>query len=47
MCHITQIIYRVNHHLTDLGWVALKFGYSTVCLILPGQIRVWQNGLSS
>ena len=28
----------------DLGWVDFDFGYSTVCLILLGQVRVWQNG---
>ena len=37
-------VYRVSHHLSDLHWVVFGFGYSTVCPILLGQMRVWQNG---
>ena len=40
-------IYRVKHHLADLGWEDFNFCYYTVCQILLGQKRVWQNGLSS
>ena len=28
------------------GWIDLDFGYSTVCLVLLGLIRNWQNWLS-
>ena len=37
----------MSHQVSDLGWVAFDFGYSTVCPVLCGQMRVWQNGLSS
>ena len=40
-------IYRVAHLVLNLGWVDLKFDYSTVCLILPGLMGVWQNRLGS
>ena len=36
-----------EHHLSDLVWVNFDFGYSTICPILPGHMKVWQNGLSS
>ena len=35
--------YRVSHLLVDLGWVDLEFECSTVCLILPGLMRIWQK----
>ena len=38
--------YRVAHHVSDLGWVDLDFGCSTVCLILLGLMRDRQNGQS-
>ena len=34
-------------NLVSLGWVEFDFGYSTVCQILLGLMRVWQKGLSS
>ena len=40
-------LYRVSHHLVDLGWVDFDFAYSTVYLILLVQTRDWQNWLSS
>ena len=41
------IIYRVAHLVENLGWVDLNFDYSTVCLILPGLMGVWQKRLGS
>ena len=35
------------HLVTNLGWVDLNFDYSTVCLILPGLMGVWQKRLGS
>ena len=40
------VLYRVFHHLADLGLVDLDFGYSTVCPILFGQMGVYSNGLT-
>ena len=37
--------YRVGQVVVNLGWVDINFGYSTTCLILLGQLEVWQNGL--
>ena len=42
-CHT----YRVAHLVANLGWVDLNFDYSTVCLILPGLMGVWQKRLGS
>ena len=39
--------YRVAHLVVNLGWVDLNFDYSTVCLILPGLMGVWQKRLGS
>ena len=39
--------YRVAHLVANLGWVDLNFDYSTVCLILPGLMGVWQKWLGS
>ena len=39
--------YRVAHLVADLGWVNLNFDYSTVCLILPGLVGVWEKRLGS
>ena len=39
--------YRVAHLVANLGWVDLNFDYSTVCLILPGLMGVWQKRLGS
>ena len=44
---LVEMGYRVSHHLSDLGWVDFDFGCFIVCLILLGQMRVWQNGLNS
>ena len=35
--------YRMKHHLADPGWVYYHLGFSTVCPILLGQMRVWQS----
>ena len=40
-------MYRVAHLVANLGWVDLNFDYSTVCLILPGLMGVWQKRLGS
>ena len=40
-------LYRVAHLVANLGWVDLNFDYSTVCLILPGLMGVWQKRLGS
>ena len=40
-------MYRVAHLVANLGWVDLNFDYSTVCLILPGLMGVWQKWLGS
>ena len=40
-------IYSVAHLHANLGWVDLNFHYSTVCLILPGLMGVWQKRLGS
>ena len=40
-------IYRVSHHISEVGWVDFDFGYSIVCQILHGLMRVWQKELSS
>ena len=37
--------YRVGQVVVHLGWVDINFGRSTTCLILLGQLEVWQNGL--
>ena len=39
--------YKVAHLVANLGWVDLNFDYSTVCLILPGLMGVWQKWLGS
>ena len=39
--------YRVVYLVSNLGWVDLNFDYSTVCLILPGLMGVWQKRLGS
>ena len=41
------IQYRVANLVANLGWVDLNFDYSTVCLILPGLMGVWQKRLGS
>ena len=38
-------LYRVTHHVSDLGWV--DFGTSTICLILLGLMSYRQNGQRS
>ena len=40
-------LYRVAHLVANLGWVDFKFDCSTVCLILPGLMGVWQKRLGS
>ena len=37
------LIYRVRHHVSDMGWVDFDFG----CLILLGLMGKWQKWLSS
>ena len=37
--------YRVTLVVMDLGWVDFHFGHSTVCLVLLGQLGIWQNRL--
>ena len=44
---ILNPLYRVAHLVANLGWVDLNFDYSTVCLILPGLMGVWQKRLGS
>ena len=39
------LLYRVVHLVANLGWVDMNFDYSTVCLILPGLMGVWQKRL--
>ena len=39
--------YRVSHLVVHLDWVDLKFECSTVCLILPGLVGIWQEQLGS
>ena len=39
--------YRVGQVVVHLGWVDIYFGCSTTCLILLGQLEVWQNELWS
>ena len=39
--------YRVAHLVANLAWVDLNFDYSTVCLVLPGLMGVWQKRLGS
>ena len=39
-------LYRVTHLLVNLGWVDFNFGCYTLCLVLPGPMRNWQNWLS-
>ena len=39
--------FRVIHRVTDSDWVDFDFGFSTVCPILVGHMRVWKNGLRS
>ena len=38
--------YRVKHRLADLYRFDFDFAYSTVCLILLGYMRAWQDGLN-
>ena len=40
MSVVGQIWYRVTSHLAELGWVAVDFGYFSVCSILTGLKRV-------
>ena len=40
-------LYRVAHLVVHLGWVDLEFESSTVCLILPGLVGIWQERLGS
>ena len=37
--------YRVGEVGFHLRWIDINFRYSTTCLILPGQLEVWYNGL--
>ena len=39
------LVTRVTIVVGDMGWVDPDFGYSTVCPILLGQMRIWQNWL--
>ena len=44
-CH--PRVYKATHLLANLGWVDFDFGFPTLCLVLPGLMRNWQNWLSS
>ena len=44
-CH--SRVYKATHLLANLGWVDFDFGFPTLCLVLPGLMRNWQNWLSS
>ena len=37
--------YRVTLVVEYLGWVDNDFSHSSVCLVLLGQMRIWQNRL--
>ena len=39
------LVTRVTIVVGDMGWVDPDFEYSTVCPILLGQMRIWQNWL--
>ena len=39
--------YKVSHLLVHLGWVDLDFQCSTICLILPRLMGIWQKRLGS
>ena len=46
--HLTvMLIYRVPHLIVHLGWVDLVSERSTVYLILPGLMGIWQKRLGS
>ena len=36
-------LFRVTLVIADLGWVDYDLGYSIVCLVLLGQMGIWQN----
>ena len=42
-----MIVYRVTLVIGDMGWVDFDLGNSTVCLVLLGQMEIWQNWLGS
>ena len=39
--------YRVSQLLLHLGWFDFDFGCFNACLILLGQMGIWQNWLGS
>ena len=41
----TEQDYRVTMVVAYLGWVDYDFGHSSVCLVLLGQMGIWQNRL--
>ena len=40
-----KLQYRVTLVVAYLGWVDYDFGHSSVCLVLLGQMGIWQKRL--